>query len=79
MRAVELADAHDLTDRLSSRFRTNYGEVAGWKGEETIPELRVEDADGEVRIDHDVPLNLDSPSWLAGFLARVIHDHKDVP
>jgi hypothetical protein len=73
VRAAELAARKfDMEYRLSSRFRTNYGEVAGWRGEESIESLQVVDENGERRTDHNVPLNLDSPNWRAGYLARCI-------
>lgn len=42
----------------------------GWLGQETA-DITVDTID-KTRIDKDVPLNLESPSWLAGFLARCI-------
>jgi len=28
-------------------------------------------------VDHDVPLNLDSPNWRVGYLARALHEHEE--
>ena len=73
IRAQEIAaHKHVMEYRLSSRFKTNYGEVAGWRGEEVIESLHVIDENGDERIDSGVPLNLDSPSWRAGYLASCI-------
>lgn len=76
IRAAEIA-AHkfDMQHRLSSRFKTTHGELAGWRGEEVIAQLEVIGSDGLRRVDHDIPLNLDSPNWRAGYLARCIAEH----
>ena len=80
MRAAELAaHRHEMEHRLSSRFKTTYGEIAGWRGEETIESLRVFLPDGGERVDRGTPLNLDSPNWRAGYLARYIVTHEETP
>lgn len=76
LRAAEIAARHDdLLHELSSRFKTNEGEIAGWRGEETFPKLTVIGSDWSRRVDHDVPRNLNSANWRAGYLARVIATH----
>lgn len=76
LRALEIA-AHmfDMQHRLSSRFKTTHGEIAGWRGEEVIAQLEVIGSNGLRRTDRDIPLNLDSPNWRAGYLARCIATH----
>lgn len=76
VRAAEIAHHRAaMAHRLSSSFKTNHGEVAGWRGDETIDSLTVLDEYGNLRVDRDVPLNLDSPNWRAGYLARCIVEH----
>jgi hypothetical protein len=77
VRAAEIAACKfDMEHRLSARFRTNYGEMAGWRGEETIESLHVV-KNGKHRVGHNVPLNLDSANWRAGHLAREIATTED--
>lgn len=77
LRAAELAaNHHDMEHRLSGRFKTTYGEVAGWRGEEVIEVLRVVTVGGG-RTDRGIPLNLSSPNWQAGYLARLIARSHD--
>lgn len=78
IRAAEIAAyAADRRSRLSSQFLfQSYAEHAAWRGEEAIRDLVVMRG-GKRTIDHDVPLNLESPSYLAGYLARCIDECID--
>lgn len=75
--AIELRAAL-LSDptRLGGYMQFNGVESQGWSGEETI-DLIVVGRDGKRRKERDVPLNLDSPAWQAGYLARCIAEHMD--
>ncbi len=61
-------------ESLSQRVRFDIVEHFGWSGQETT-DLTVVDRYGKRRIDLAVPLNLDSPQWQAGYLARCIATH----
>jgi hypothetical protein len=75
--AVEIRAAHiAATHRgLSSSIDLTAGEHFGWMGDETADIMVYRD--GEPQLDEGVPLNLESPNWLAGHLARVIATHGD--
>jgi hypothetical protein len=76
IRAAELArHQYEMEHRPTRRFRPLYAEIAGWHGEETIGALHVRSPDGTTRVDKGVPLNLDSPNWIAGYLANRIALH----
>jgi hypothetical protein len=77
VRAAEIAGVHAEGRCLLSYAVELVGtEYEGWRGAETI-DLHVVDADGNERDDSNVPLNLDSPNWLAGYLARCITEHAE--
>lgn len=74
MRAASLAGAPRQLVRSSSRLFVGI-EWEGWRQVETFERLTVVDTNGREHEDHDVPINLDSTRWQAGYLARCIHDH----
>lgn len=73
---VEIRASQLAGDPQALSWRTYFSgaEWLGYKRSEAT-DIIVVDRDGRRRVDPFVPLNLDSPNWRAGWLAREIVSH----